>query len=318
VKFDNEDGKGRVVGEASSGGADPCSVLATKDELIAANYASGSVAFIPILSVITSGTSSGSIQFGAPVTIQLKYSELAGHNPARQESSHAHQAILHPTSGELLVPDLGADKVCRFKKTDTGKWQSKSESGSGIGMDIQYEAGGGPRHVAFYKDMMYTLLELKNKVIAHHWPSLLAEPTHVASVSTVDNLPPDTVTDAMFAAEILVSKSIRTDGVPHLYVSNREDSSDEGDTIAIFSLIDKENGKEPKEIPELVKQARTGLTHVRGMSFGGPNDEWLIAGGVNKGGVKVFKRVLNDKGGEDLEFVTENKDIEKPTAFVWL
>jgi 6-phosphogluconolactonase (cycloisomerase 2 family) len=37
VKFDNEDGKGRVVGEASSGGADPCSVLATKDELIAAN-----------------------------------------------------------------------------------------------------------------------------------------------------------------------------------------------------------------------------------------------------------------------------------------
>jgi 6-phosphogluconolactonase (cycloisomerase 2 family) len=118
-------------------------------------YASGSVAFIPILSVITSGTSSGSIQFGAPVTIQLKYSELAGRNPARQESSHAHQAILHPTSGELLVPDLGADKVCRFKKTDTGKWQSKS--GSGSGMDIQYEAGGGPRHVAFYSIYIPTL-----------------------------------------------------------------------------------------------------------------------------------------------------------------
>lgn len=37
VKFDKEDGKGRVVGEVSCGGADPCSVLATEDELIAAN-----------------------------------------------------------------------------------------------------------------------------------------------------------------------------------------------------------------------------------------------------------------------------------------
>jgi 6-phosphogluconolactonase (cycloisomerase 2 family) len=37
VKFDEENGKGRIVGEASSGGADPCSVLATENELIVAN-----------------------------------------------------------------------------------------------------------------------------------------------------------------------------------------------------------------------------------------------------------------------------------------
>jgi len=36
LKFDDE-GKGKVVAEASSGGADPCSLLATKNELLIAN-----------------------------------------------------------------------------------------------------------------------------------------------------------------------------------------------------------------------------------------------------------------------------------------
>jgi 6-phosphogluconolactonase (cycloisomerase 2 family) len=103
-------------------------------------YFSGSVTFIPILSALTSDM----VQFGEPVTVQLKYKELAGRNPVRQDGPHAHEAVLHPTTGELLVPDLGADKLCRFKKTDSGKWQS------GSGVDIQYETGGGPRHILFY------------------------------------------------------------------------------------------------------------------------------------------------------------------------
>jgi|SRR5882762_6750435 len=37
VKYDNDSGKGRIVGEASTGGKDPCSVLATQHELIVAN-----------------------------------------------------------------------------------------------------------------------------------------------------------------------------------------------------------------------------------------------------------------------------------------
>ena len=37
VKFDDKSGEGRIVGEASSGGAGPCSVLATEDEVIIAN-----------------------------------------------------------------------------------------------------------------------------------------------------------------------------------------------------------------------------------------------------------------------------------------
>jgi len=308
VRFDNKNGEGRIVGEASSGGADPCSVLATEDELIVANYASGSVAFIPLLPAMPSEVPHA-VNFGEPVIIQLKYNTEpdSKRNQARQEASHAHQAILHPTSEDLLVPNLGADEVCRFQKTDTGKWESVRS--------IQYKTGGGPRHVAFYQDKLYTLLELTNDVITHNWSSLSnsSKPAHT-TISTL----PDPHPEGMFAAEILVSKATGVDGLPHLYVSNREDTSEEGDTIAIFSLVDKENGKKPRETPELVKQVKTGLRHVRGMSFGGAHDQWLIAGGVNNGGVKIFKRVKDAKGDEDLEFVAENKGIEKPTAFVWL
>ena len=159
---------------------------------------------------------------------------------------------------------------------------------------------------------MYTLLELTNNVITHHW-SLLSS----RAPTTVSTLPNPHIED-MFAAEILVSKPIGIDGLPHLYVSNRDDPSEEGDTIAIFSLVNDGNEKTPKETPELVKQVRTGLKHLRGMSFGGVDDKWLIVGGVKGGGVKVFERVKDDKGEEDMKFVTENKDIEKPTAFVWL
>jgi len=163
--------------------------------------------------------------------------------------------------------------------------------------------------------MIYTLLELTNDVVTHHWSSLSENPRPApTTTSTLPNPHPQ----GMFAAEILVSKPIGIDDLPHLYVSNREDPSEEGDTIAIFSLVDKENRKEPKDIPELVKQVPTGLFHVRGMSFGGADGEWLIAGGVNKGGVRLFKRVKDNNGEEDLEFVAENKDIKKPTVFVWL
>lgn len=66
----------------------------------------------------------------------------SGPNTGRQQSSHAHQAILHPDRCEMLVPDLGADKVWRFSKNDTGKWEIRGF--------VQYEPGSGPRHVAFF------------------------------------------------------------------------------------------------------------------------------------------------------------------------
>lgn len=107
----------------------------------------------------------------------------------------------------------------------------------------------------------------------------------------------------MLAAEILVA----TSPTPYLYVSNRNDPSPEGDTIAVFSLADPAK-------PELVNEVRSGLRHLRGMWFGGEDACWLIAGGVLGGGVKVFERV---DGGKDLKQVA-SLELEAPTGFLWL
>lgn len=112
----------------------------------------------------------------------------------------------------------------------------------------------------------------------------------------------------MCAAEILCPDPNSTFPEPYLYASNRNDPSPEGDTIAIFSLHDKEK-------PKLIEEVRTGLKHVRGMVFGGPDDKWLVTGGVYNGGVKIFERI---EGGKKLKVVAENDSIKAPTAFLWL
>jgi len=93
-----------------------------------------------------------------------------------------------------------------------------------------------------------------------------------------------------------------------LYLSNRNDPSPEGDIISIFSI------QNPDSL-DLIGEIRTGLRHVRGMMFGGPDDKYLIAGGVNGGGVRMFERI---DGGRSLRLIATNDSIQSPTDFLWL
>ena len=65
-----------------------------------------------------------------------------GPNKDRQEGSHLHQVVPHPTYQEVLVPDLGADKTRRLVHDADGQWVERGA--------IEYKAGAGPRHVAFH------------------------------------------------------------------------------------------------------------------------------------------------------------------------
>ncbi|OSX61607.1 hypothetical protein POSPLADRAFT_1040124, partial [Postia placenta MAD-698-R-SB12] len=286
VRYD-EGGKGSLVGEVSSGGADPCTLLAAGTELLIGNYSSGTFTTIPLIP--------------EPPHLQVSQSSTlrftgTGPNKERQEASHLHQVFLHPTRAELLIPDLGADVTRRFVKDASGVWVP-----SGV---VAYKAGGGPRHVVVLSnDILYTVLELTNEVTAHRLPPAPEEPTLLACVHTLRTAAPREAWPDMFAAEILVA----TSPTPYLYVSNRDDPSSEGDTIAVFSLADPAK-------PELVNEVRSGLRHLRGMWFGGEDARWLIAGGVLGGGVKVFERV---DGGKDLKQVA-SLALEAPTGFLWL
>jgi 6-phosphogluconolactonase (cycloisomerase 2 family) len=243
--------------------------------------------------------------------------EHVGRNKARQSSSHPHQVMLNPlnqTEKELLVPDLGADKVWRLTKRSDGKWS--------ICGHIDFEAGGGPRHVAargvsftltpgiflivMTGSTLYTLLELTLKLAVHTFPPLPAPPTPLTSLSTLSASP---TLDTMLAAEILLPEPNASFPETFIYTSNRNDPHSEGDTIAIFSLAAGEGQ------PELVNEVRTGLTHVRGMAFGGDDDKYLVVGGVEGGGVKVFERIDGGKGLKEIAKLSE--DVGRPTGFLW-
>lgn len=151
---------------------------------------------------------------------------------------------------------------------------------------------------------LYTICELANRVVKHRFPPLPSEAEFITYTSTMSN-PPSPID--MFAAEILLPKPNSTFSTPYLYVSNRNDPSPEGDTIAILSIAN------PSRL-ELVNEVRTGLNHVRGMEFGGMDDKWLVVGGLNAGGVKVFERVDDGKG---LKAVAVNGDVDAPAGFLW-
>ena len=122
----------------------------------------------------------------------------------------------------------------------------------------------------------------------------------------MSKFPGDPAALGMLAAEILVPTPNASFPTPYLYVSNRNDPSPEGDVIAIYSIAD------PAKV-ERVAEVRSGLKHLRGMLFGGPEGKYLIAGGANGGGVKVFERT---EGGRSLKQIV-SLPLEAPTGFLW-
>jgi 6-phosphogluconolactonase (cycloisomerase 2 family) len=114
----------------------------------------------------------------------------------------------------------------------------------------------------------------------------------------------------MSAAEILLPEPNESFPETFIYTSNRNDPNPGGDTIAIFSLAAGDDK------PELVNEVRTGLTHVRGMEFGGDDNRYLVVGGVEGGGLKVFERVDGGKGLEEVAKLGADV-VASPTGFLW-
>jgi 6-phosphogluconolactonase (cycloisomerase 2 family) len=65
-----------------------------------------------------------------------------GPNEQRQEASHPHEVYVH--GDEILIPDLGADKIWRLLKGPSG-WEVKGA--------IDYPAGAGPRHILIHGEL---------------------------------------------------------------------------------------------------------------------------------------------------------------------
>ncbi|TDL16913.1 putative isomerase YbhE [Rickenella mellea] len=327
LKYANDSGKLEVIGDVSSGGSSPCHILVTEDQLFVANYSSGTVGIFDIQK-----DSKGSSVAVKPSQAPLQFTGTGPH--PRQDGSHPHQVVLYesariPNHREVLVPDLGTDLVYRITKNDKGIWEKTDE------FTFEFDRGGGPRHLVVQDDKLYTLLELSNHMTAHEIasPQEIAEALkhkdeedyddedakayHLRSSYPTFLTPHPKADPPQLAAELLSSVVDPDDTFPYsyLYVSNRNNPLPEGDIITVMNIVSPASLVTSLSI---IEERPTGLKHLRGMIFFGPGEKYLIAGGQDGGGVKVFEKI---RLGKDLKEIAHlpaegEEGGMRPTGFL--
>jgi 6-phosphogluconolactonase (cycloisomerase 2 family) len=142
--------------------------------------------------------------------------------------SNPHMSL--EVNGEILVPDLGADKIWRLVNDGApGKFKVQGQ--------IDIDAGAGPRHIAFHDGVLFTLHEKTSTLTAQLIPEA-PNGTTLPLLANVSIIPEQTLNGTKFAAaEILISTPTEEFPDPLIYVSNRNIGATidpAGDTIAIF------------------------------------------------------------------------------------
>ena len=246
--FRLREGNLEFLNSVSSGGTFPCHLLATENWLAVANYSSGSVA---TFALDTNGTIGNRVDFAQH--------QGGGPNPQRQTGPKAHQTFL-TTSGDLLVPDLGNDRLYKYRPDATGTFSQDPKI-------TQLSAGVGPRHVDQHPNLpvLYVINELANTINVIRWENNV----QARIQQSVSTLPAD-FDSISHTAEIAVAPDGR-----HVYGSNRG-----ADTIVTFSVDDAGNLLVPGHVPTLGK-------HPRHFSID-PSDNWLLIANQASNNVVVY------------------------------
>jgi 6-phosphogluconolactonase len=215
--------------------------------------------------------------------------EGKGTHPQRQKGPHVHGAIMNVKNDQLIVTDLGIDKVFLYSfDAKSGKLEPSSQHW------IESVAGAGPRLFSFHpgNNTGYVIEELSGTVSVYDYKdnSLLFK-------QRISTLPPG---DSSFAgsADIHVSP----DG-KFLYASNRGDVN----TIAIFSI------RKDGTLTPVGYQSTLGKA-PRNFSID-PTGKFLLCENQNSDEVIIFKR--NRKTGL-LTDANERMTVGKPVCIKWL
>ena len=214
--LDPHNGRLEFINKVATHGTDPCHVTvdATGKYALVANFASGSVAVLPI-------REDGGLEEASEV-IQHKGSSL---DPVRQKGPHAHSVTLDASNRFAYVPDLGLDKLMIYRfDAEAGRLRPHEQH------SFDTKAGAGPRHFVFHPNNAYAYLinELDSTIVGLDYDK---ERGTVKEVQTVTTLP-ESFRGNSNCADILVDPAGR-----FLYATNRGH-----DSIAIYRIEGK-NGE---------------------------------------------------------------------------
>ena len=175
---------------------------------VCANYASGTVAVLPI-------TADGSL---GPVTDLAELKGTPGPHPREQASSHPHDVVFDPQGRFIVVPDKGLDATFVFSLDPSGKLVPTMPA------SVASRPGAGPRHAGFHptKPCAYVLNELDSTITTFGFDG---ERGTLTPIQTITTLPPSFTGDNT-TSEVVVASSGH-----FVYASNRGH-----DSLAIFAV----------------------------------------------------------------------------------
>lgn len=212
--IDPASGKLTFINQQTTGGKNPVHLLVdpTNKFLTVANYASGSLATLPI-------NADGSL---GPLVDLVTLPGEPGPHKTQQGSSHPHQVVQDPVGRYLIVPDKGLDRVFSFQLDRVSGKLAPAPSDSVAGRE-----GSGTRHIAFdpKRAFAYVMNELDSTVTAYSYSAASGELKPLQILPTV----PANFTGNNTGAEIAIASSGR-----FLYGSNRGH-----DSIVTFSVDPK-------------------------------------------------------------------------------
>jgi 6-phosphogluconolactonase len=279
--FSFKNGKLTEVNKKPSGGKHPCYVAVDKTGkwVFAGNYTSGTIG---LLKTKKDGSLAELQQ-----TIQLTGS---GPNKERQLSPHVHTTFLTADNKNLLVSDLGTDKLMtyNFNAAKGSLLPSKTNT---------VTPGGGPRHLDIHPNdkYVYLVLEMTGEIVAYKKFGT----ANLQEIQTISAQPPYIRTSNISGADIHISP----DG-NFLYSSNRGNAN----TIAIFS-INKNTGL----LTPAGQQPTAGLK-PRNFNFS-PGGDFLLVANQESSNIVIFKV---DKKKGLLTDTGKKIDVPNPVCIKWI
>jgi len=217
--------------------------------------------------------------------IQVVQHEGSSVNKERQEKSHVHAAVLSVDEGNLMVPDLGNDRIYNYRVGDPPQMLTPAAIPF-----ITAKPGSGPRHLAFHPNgkYAYVVLELAGAVMA-----LDIRHQKLDDMQTISMVDGD-FKGRVSGADIHVSP----DG-KFLYASNRGDANE----VAIYSINKKGKLKLINRQSVLGKMPRNFAID--------PTGNFLLVANQNTNEIIIFKR---DQKSGLLSPTGKKIAVEKPVC----
>ncbi len=246
-----------LLSETDSLGNHPCYIALDNAErlLAVANYGSGNFSIYEVDSL-------GGLHFKQAVQHSGK-----SINRQRQNSAHVHSMIFHPNGKQLLVADLGTDKI-HIYDLDYSKAAQVTQT---TPTHFNVAPGSGPRHMVMHPNgkLLYLVHELTGEVGVYFY-----ENGHIRHANTYS------LRTAQFKGHVQAAEIRLSPDGEFIYVSNRGHANN----LSVFQA-----GLEGDL--SLIQQIATGGRTPRNFNLS-PDGHFLLVANQDSDEIVLFKRDL--------------------------